>query len=279
MLKQRVMTSLVLAPIMVGGIFFLPLPYFSLFVCLIVLLGAWEWANLSGFSSTLPRLAYTAVVSVLVYGAHLLLQYQPEWQHTILLLGVVWWCIATVLVKCYPELQHFWQSKWTRGGIGLLVLVPMWVGLVVLKSFEQSSSIIIYLMLIVWGADIGAYAAGRAWGTTKLAPSVSPGKSWAGVYGGMATTAVLACITGCWVHFNYTPLGLEQWFLLFGVTAITFVISVIGDLAESMFKRYRGIKDSSNLLPGHGGVMDRIDSLSAAVPVFALALLTVGIGV
>ena len=121
------------------------------------------------------------------------------------------------------------------------------------------------MLLLVWGADIGAYFVGRALGRRKLAPNVSPGKSWEGVYGGMAVTAALALVFALWQQLSLSA-GLALVALTLGVT----LVSVLGDLLESMLKRHRGLKDSSALLPGHGGVLDRIDSLTAAVPVFAL---------
>jgi phosphatidate cytidylyltransferase len=122
-------------------------------------------------------------------------------------------------------------------------------------------------MVLVWGADIGAYFSGRAFGKRKLAPAVSPGKSWEGVYGGLALTLVITLVVGVVRDWS-----VKEIFLALLATAIVVFISVVGDLTESMFKRQAGIKDSSNLLPGHGGVLDRIDSLTAAIPIFAVLL-------
>jgi len=132
-------------------------------------------------------------------------------------------------------------------------------------------------MFIVWGADVGAYFAGRTFGKHKLAPNVSPGKTWEGVYGGIVTTTLVAFIAGLMLQDTiHMDLTIKQWILLFAATFVVTAVSVVGDLVESMMKRHRGIKDSSNLLPGHGGVMDRIDSMTAALPVFALALSILG---
>jgi phosphatidate cytidylyltransferase len=127
------------------------------------------------------------------------------------------------------------------------------------------------LMLIVWGADVGAYVVGRAIGRRKLAPNVSPGKSWEGVFGGLLAVMLIAMVAGLMLS-DTLEFDLSQWLGLFGVSIVVFIISILGDLVESVAKRHRGIKDSSKLLPGHGGIMDRIDSLTAAVPVFALLL-------
>jgi phosphatidate cytidylyltransferase len=131
--------------------------------------------------------------------------------------------------------------------------------------------VILYIFLVVWVADIGAYFAGRAFGKAKLAPRVSPGKSWAGVWGGLAAVALLAIVASLLANA-----GVAEAMLLVVASLVTGFVSVLGDLLESMLKRFRGIKDSSQLLPGHGGIMDRIDSLTAAIPVFALMITLLG---
>jgi phosphatidate cytidylyltransferase len=162
--------------------------------------------------------------------------------------------------------------------MGLLVLIPAWVGLNHLRTggfqfgdLADNRLAILYIFLVVWVADIGAYFAGRAFGKAKLAPRVSPGKSWAGVWGGLAAVALLAVVAS--LLAAATPV---QMALLIVATLVTGFVSVLGDLLESMLKRFRGIKDSSQLLPGHGGIMDRIDSLTAAIPVFALIITLLG---
>ena len=154
----------------------------------------------------------------------------------------------------------------------------MWVGFMHLKEEPHSSLLIIFVMLVVWGADTGAYFAGRRWGNSKLAPNVSPGKSWAGFWGGFATTLLLAAIACIVVDQWLQPLNASGALKIFAITAVTMVISVLGDLVESMMKRHRGIKDSSSLLPGHGGVLDRIDSMAAAVPIFAYMMMLLNWG-
>lgn len=157
--------------------------------------------------------------------------------------------------------------------IGLLILLPAWQALVQLKQWPQGNWLIVAVMVLVWAADIGAYFSGKALGRRKLAPQVSPGKSWEGLVGGLITSLLITLAVGLYRGWSPRELVLA----LLGA-AVVVVISVVGDLTESMFKRSSGIKDSSQLLPGHGGVMDRIDSLTAAVPVFTVLLWLAGWG-
>jgi len=273
-LKQRILTGLVLAPIMIGGIFYLPMMQFMVFIGVITALGAWEWANLSGIQNKLGRVAYTAVISIILYG---LWYFDLDQNSNLLYVAFAWWLLAFVLVRTHPKFKAIWSGTVPRLLMGLIILLPMWMGFVQIKSYPNSGYLIIFVMFIVWGADVGAYFAGRTFGKHKLAPNVSPGKTWEGVYGGIVTTTLVAFIAGLMLQDTiHMDLTIKQWSLLFAATFVVTAVSVVGDLVESMMKRHRGIKDSSNLLPGHGGVMDRIDSMTAALPVFALALSILG---
>lgn len=276
MFKQRLITALILAPLMIGGIFFLPIEQFAYFIGFIVTVAAWEWANLAGYESPMVRIGYAAVIAGVVAATGYLMNSNPEVHRIILAIGAAWWLVACGLVVRYPKQVSLWQAKPIRAVLGLLVLIPMWVGFMTLKSQPYSALIIVYVMLLIWGADTGAYFAGKTWGNAKLAPNVSPGKSWAGFWGGLATTGLIAVIFSLCVHQWLRPMTLSDFALLAVMTFITATISVMGDLVESMMKRHRGIKDSSQLLPGHGGVLDRIDSMASAVPVFAFFMLLFG---
>jgi phosphatidate cytidylyltransferase len=266
MLKQRILTALWLLPLALGGFFLLDGWQFALFIGAVVTLGGWEWAQLAGFSAQPMRMAYGAVVAVLLYSLYLMPQLAP-W---LLLLSLVWWLLATLLVVSYPRSKAYLHAPLSKPLIGLLVLLPAWQGLMLLKQWPQGNTLIIAVMVLVWGADIGAYFAGRAFGKRKLAPHVSPGKSWEGVFGGLLACLLIALGLGLYRHWSVQE-------LLVGLLATAFLVmvSVVGDLTESLFKREAGVKDSSNLLPGHGGILDRIDSLTAAIPMFALLLLFV----
>ena len=263
MLKQRVITALILLPIALCGFFLLEGTGFALFIGLVVITGAWEWARLAGFTAQPARVAYAALVAVLLFFMHVL----PGLAPWVLGAAVLWWLLATFLVLTYPRTSEHWASAACKLVIGLLILLPAWQGLVLIKQYPLGNWLIMAVMVLVWGADVGAYFSGRAFGKRKLAPHVSPGKSWEGVYGGLLLSLLIAAVVG----FVRDWTGVQLLLGLIGAAIVVF-ISVVGDLTESMFKRQSGIKDSSNLLPGHGGVLDRIDSLTAAIPVFAVLL-------
>lgn len=272
MLKQRIITALVLLPIVLWGLFGLGAEHFGWFVSVIVGLGAWEWARLSGLTSQLHRWVYAVFVLGVVYLAHYFAGI------SVLYVSLIWWAIATFFVLTYPSSVSRWRSTIVRLLLGVLTLVPLWVGMVFIRTAEIPAFpeldplwVLLYVMMIVWVADTGAYFAGKAWGKRKLAPAVSPGKSWAGVWGGVAATSILALLAS-WGLGGGLFFCLQLVLLTLMVTAV----SVIGDLTESMFKREEGIKDSSQLLPGHGGVLDRIDSMNAAIPVFACLAMLLG---
>jgi phosphatidate cytidylyltransferase len=263
MLKQRIITALILLPIALGGFFLLEGTGFALFIGLVVIMGAWEWARLAGFTAQSARVAYAALVAVLLFFMHVL----PGLAPWVLGAAVLWWLLATFLVLTYPRTSEHWASAACKLVIGLLILLPAWQGLILIKQQPLGNWLIMAVMVLVWGADVGAYFSGKAFGKRKLAPHVSPGKSWEGVYGGLLLSLLIAAVVG----FVRDWTGVQMLLGLIGAAIVVF-ISVVGDLTESMFKRQSGIKDSSNLLPGHGGVLDRIDSLTAAIPVFAVLL-------
>jgi phosphatidate cytidylyltransferase len=227
---------------------------------------------MAGWEGQPARIVYALAMAVLLY----LVRDLPGL--AVLVLAAGWWLLALLLVAGYPAGSRFWHPVWVRSAMGVAVLVPAWVGLVHLRSgtvslgeMDNNLLLILYNFCIVWAADIGAYFAGRRFGRRKLAPRVSPGKSWAGVYGGLGSVLLLALLVASWAQC--TP---AQTFGLVVISLVTAVVSVLGDLLESMLKRHCGLKDSSQLLPGHGGIMDRIDSLTAAIPVFALCMTLAG---
>lgn len=259
-LRQRILTALVMAPLALLGLFGLSGMPFAVFTGAVLLVAAWEWANLAGFMRQAPRLVFVglcAVSMVLLWEAGVVHQAWPLW------LGMLGWLANLYWVVRYPHHSAQWQGRATRLAMGLWVLLPCWVGLVQLRG--DGAAWLLFVLLLVWVADIGAYFTGRAFGRRKLAVRVSPGKSWEGVYGGMLAVVLLA-----WGVAQWQGLAVADTLRLMALALPVVLISVLGDLFESMLKRQRGLKDSSHLLPGHGGVLDRIDSLTAAIPLFVL---------
>ncbi len=273
MLKARVLTALVMLPIALLILFVLPEDAFAMCIGLIVLVGAWEWIRLSGPVSQLLTLTLLVVFSGVLYWSYLL----PNVYVPMLLgIGCIFWIGAAAMVMMYPRSKEQVGGKYVKLGFGLLVLIPAYVALLYLRRHDAHLLLLALLVTIIWAADVGAYFVGRQFGTTKLAPKVSPGKSWAGLIGGM----ILALAVGMLGAFIGEPsdhlISPIPWAVFIGIVAVTVLFSVLGDLFESLIKREQGVKDSSSLLPGHGGVLDRIDSLTAATPVFALSVYLTG---
>lgn len=263
MLKQRIITAVIIAPIAIACIFFLPVKGFAYFVGAVIAISAWEWANFAGFVSW-QRYVYAAFVAACLLPAiHIPL-------HFVLSAAALWWMLALFLVVRYPKQTSLWGGQWTISLIGLFSLIPGFVALVEMKTYADSSFLILMLFFLIWGADIGAYFTGKAFGKNKLAPDVSPGKSIEGLCGGVVVALVIAMLMVLWLG-RPSLMSVEGAVFLLGCLGII-LVSALGDLTLSMFKRFRGIKDSSALLPGHGGFLDRIDSLLSAAPLFVLFL-------
>lgn len=268
MLKQRVMTALVMMSVFLVTLFFASWQIFSGLAGLVFLVGAWEWSRLSGVSQPLLRLAYTAVNAALGLALLVWTQYASDLTSLKLLLYIAcaWWLIAIALIKSYPGSAALLGSPGVRMLIGVLVLVPAWIAAVYLSQMTEGPLVVLLCFLTVAAVDIGAYFSGRRFGKRKLSPAVSPGKSWEGVWGGLLFSGIIGtCYVALFGDMN------SVWVIAVIVPAA--LISIVGDLLESLIKRIRGVKDSSALLPGHGGVLDRLDGVVAAVPVFALMVL------
>lgn len=275
MLKQRVITAVIMIAIIGAGIIFLPVTGLALLLGLVVLVAAWEWSELAGLKAPVYKLAFVVSCAALMFAlstyTQLLGNLQLDSLQDILGVACAWWAIALLWVKSYPSSAVLWGSSAVRVAMGFLVLIPAWAALVYLRLHLHGVVVIFILIALVAAADIGAYFSGRAWGKAKLAPNVSPGKSWAGFWGGLACSALFA--GACWLVIDNSRMQLS---VVMVIAVITALASVLGDLLESMVKRQQGVKDSGVILPGHGGMMDRLDSLCAAAPVFALSLMLAG---
>jgi len=281
MLKQRIITALWLVPLVIGGFFYVSDLYFYIFIGVITLLAAWEWAAISGIKNQVKRVSYAlSVVAIFafpfIYGyffnnAGFLRTFSVNFVIT----SFFWWLFAIYLVVKFPVCF----KNWAMLLIGILILLPCAFGLIMLKHY----TLLLILLGVVALADTGAYFAGRKFGKHKLAVKVSPGKTIEGVIGGFLAAFAFMLLGYLWLvcfsdfvfvaNFQGRISHSTNLLFILALSLILVLASVLGDLTESMFKRLIGIKDSSNLLPGHGGVLDRIDGYTCAAPIFCFVLL------
>ena len=255
MLRTRIITAVIALVVLGVVLFAIPPRLAELFIAGVVLAGAWEWSGFLGASGSLSRSAYAAVIGALIVATYVLL---PVVTLAVLQIAFLWWFAAFIWILFFPTPIPLI----VRMIVGALVLVPMFLALIVL--YRMGPLVLLLALLIVWAADAGAYFAGKQFGRVKLAPSISPGKTWEGVIGGLAAVALLSVAVAQWSDASLA--------VLLPFCLAVAVLSIVGDLTVSMFKRTAGVKDSGSLFPGHGGVLDRVDSVAAAAPLFALGL-------
>jgi len=263
-LKQRLLTALILVPLLLVILLVLPRMAAVILLAVFVLAGAWEWSAFLRTGSAAVRAAYVlgaAALMALAWRAGV----TPEGLRWLLVAALVWWLAAFVWLSLFPGKVNAAAA----GVAGLCVLVPAWVALGRLHLLEEGPQWVIFLLVLVSLADVGAFFAGRQFGRSKLAPRVSPGKTWEGLLGGVALAMIVAGLGVAWFS---VPAG-----AFLALCAAVVLLSVVGDLTESLFKRYAGLKDSGSIFPGHGGVLDRIDSVTAAAPLFLLGLTWLGV--
>ncbi len=264
MLKQRIVTAIIFGAIIVWAIFKLPNYLLALVFAVITLVGTWEWASLIGLPRLGWRIVYVVFAAVLMVLTWVFAG--PHQVHIILLVAGLWWAGVVMLLAVYePDwLQTAWLQR-MLGFSGFVVLVPSWLALT--SIHRQGPIMLMFLLVLIWIADIAAYLVGKWFGKTKLAPELSPGKSREGLWGVLMASIVLA-IAGV----RLFELDKNVWAYFGCLCLLTALISVVGDLYESLLKRRAGVKDSGRILPGHGGILDRIDSLTAAAPGYVLGL-------
>ena len=264
-LRKRIITAVVLVVLFLGVLLWLPPIATVIVMTVLVLAGAWEWSAFLRAHLNITRAAYVVVVALLLPGAWYATAL-PDGLQVVLLTALVWWFVALAWIIFAPRAV----APWSAGLAGVLALVPAWLALVRLRlDLPHGAQWVLFTLLLVWSADIGAYFAGHRYGRTRLAPNVSPGKTWEGVLGGFALSAIVAVGGSAWFGlplYSFVPLCLA---------AVGF--SIVGDLTESLLKRFAGVKDSGTLFPGHGGVMDRIDSVTSAAPVLFFGLTMLGV--
>jgi len=266
-LPRRVTTALVAVPVAVVAVLALPTEGVALLFAVVVVAASVEWARM-----TMPGRPARHVFPPAVAGSVLLVWFAGAqwagWLGILCAVSLVWWCVALVWVVRFEQGRDVaTPPRGIVGGVvGWMVIVPAWAGLVYVHgSAQDGPSRVLLMLLVVWAADIGAYFAGRRFGGHRLAARTSPGKTVEGAAGGLVAVGVLGIAAGLWLDFPMADVT-----LLALVCLVAGVLSVLGDLVESLIKRKSGVKDSGNLLPGHGGVLDRIDSLTAAAPAFAV---------
>jgi len=294
---QRIITALVLLPLALYAIYFLPLDTFCVVVAMIVLIGFWEWSGFITAFSYLSRILYvltSAAIMWFVYKNSFAIEYWNAWLIPInfselfqlrdaafisVLLSLVWWVIAAVLVIIFPKMSQIYAKNMiVMSLLGWIILIPTWIALTGIRSISiyfdyfRGSDLLLFSMLLVWAADTGAFVSGKLLGKHKLAPKLSPKKTWEGVLGGAILALVLAILGANILDIQ------QKHYLGLAILSITVVsFSVIGDLTESIFKRVSGKKDSGAILPGHGGILDRIDGLTATLPICLFGFIVLGI--
>ena len=272
MLRKRILTALMLAALLVTTLFWLPMLGFQLFMALVVALVAFEWAALAGWRGGV-RAVY--VLGVVLGGVALILTPLGKSFHlALLVMGVALWILLSLRVFLGAHVPDFMHHARFKLMLAPLVLWSAWFALESLHALSDGAWWVLGTLMVVWVADSAAFFAGRMFGHVKLAPHISPGKTVEGLLGALLGVALYALVAHSFHPFDQVPLW--AWLVL-AITVTLF--SVIGDLHESLLKREAGVKDSGTLLPGHGGVFDRVDSLLAAVPVMAFGLYLLGIDV
>lgn len=264
MLKQRIMTALILLPIVVLAILYLPNPAFALLWAAALNLAAWEWSALARLNSLGSRVIWLCIIDVALLALWFNINVSAV-TDTVMLLAAGFWgfVIVSLLFDITRRMTDLSATAYRTVSVatGVFIIVPAWLALVLLHQSEPSSVLLVFCL--VWAADTGAYFAGRRFGKRKLAPSISPGKSWEGVIGGLLFSLLFVYV---WSVMAGMPQAEQLSFIIIAMIAV--MVSIYGDLLESVFKRVSGIKDSGQLLPGHGGIMDRLDSITAAGPIF-----------
>jgi len=270
-LVQRVLTALVLIPLAIGAVLLLSTQYLALILALVALLGGVEWGRLAGISSVVGQSVFVLLLGGCLWFAQeqLLIPGVSVWFFSF---AALWWLLVTLALLRSPKVDDVLPGfSLTRAVLGFLVIVPAWSAVVQLhRSGESGPVYVLFFLVLIWVADSGAYFAGRRWGRTKLAPRISPGKTREGVYGALFGALICALL------FTWHQWDTVGVYWLIPVSLVTVLFSVVGDLFESLLKRRVGIKDSGGILPGHGGILDRIDSLTAAAPVFLVGLKLTG---
>lgn len=266
MLKQRIITALILIPIVLLILFKSTTFWFAVLTLFVCLGALWEWTYLMPLQRTSERFYFLILSIATIFGVLFI----PV--NAIFLFSFLWWVFALILIIFYPRGSSWENNKLLKALMGFAVIIPCWVALNYM--FHQNDGVygILYLFFLIWGADSVAYFAGKKFGRRRLAPAVSPGKTIEGVMAALLFAVLFTLMVEIILGISW-----QLWIYGILVALVTTIFSIIGDLFESMIKREVGVKDSSGLLPGHGGLLDRIDSLTAATPIFVCVAILLGI--
>ena len=282
MLKQRIITAIILALIFITATVFLSSFSYSLFVTIIVLAASWEWCGFIGLAKQGAKVSYLATLGFMIIALYFFLGIVPESlvinSHRagiILGLGILFWVLIFFILKGYPTNSDLWNNNSKIALMGLMALIPTWVGIVQIKYLNPQGFLVLGMVVMVAAADIGAYFVGKRIGKNRLAPSLSPNKTWEGVLGGFAACLLVGILLIWLLHSYLIMLSNVQILILVLLSLVVTLFDVIGDLLESMLKRNRDLKDSGKILPGHGGILDRVDGLLAVTPIFVLTFLII----
>lgn len=269
MFKQRFVTASILALLFASALVFFSTPIFLIFIMMVVLVAGWEWSDLSRIKSKVGKLLFLAglLISMLFAAKYVSIfgQFDPVLGYQICFATMVLWAVIFLWLQGYPSSAILWSPRPIMIVLGIALLTATWVALASIISLENGRFLLLMAVSIIVLTDVGGYITGKTFGRHKLAPTISPGKTWEGLFGGMALQALLVSL----LALIFTDINLLNLCLLVFPVAIC---SVIGDLFESMLKRQRGVKDSSNLLPGHGGFLDRLDGVMPALPMFFIII-------
>lgn len=270
MLRLRIITALCMAAIFLPALFLMPPMLFSIATVPLVLIAGWEWSRLVKIRSVIARIGYLLLIVMTLFAASLWLglpdTFDPQRAQQLLLVAVGVWAFIFLWIQGYPSSAILWSARPILGLLGLMLLGFTWIAIVTILNYQSGQWLLLLAIVIIVLADVGGFFAGKYFGKHKLAPIISPGKTWEGFVGGLLLEGVLVGSLVWYLSDHVTVLGLS---LLVIPVAL---YSVLGDLFESMIKRHSGVKDSGRLLPGHGGVLDRIDGVMAALPMFGLIL-------
>jgi phosphatidate cytidylyltransferase len=272
MLKQRIATALILLVGLIAMTTILDLEQFAAITGALVLIGAWEWAAFASLGSK-SRLAFVGTLALSIaplwfaLGVGGATGYDASFALGFSLLGALFWALMFAAIASFPRSTEAWNDKSRISAMGMLSLLCTWVGLVSLKALLPNGALVIMLIIMVAAVDVGAFFTGKLFGKRKLAPALSPNKTWEGVWGGVTLNVAVSIVFAILLNRYVQPFAPIDYAIFAALALIVAFFSVVGDLAESMLKRNRELKDSGSILPGHGGLLDRIDGLMAATPI------------